>query len=71
MSESNQLIFKASVTQLKKIHHWRQQLEERIAKQQLETGKLSKFAIKAINSSLKRGEPCAYYGAIGGAYNRL
>jgi hypothetical protein len=63
---SNQLVFKASVTQLQKIHHWRQQLEERIAKQ-LETGKLSKFATKAINSSLERGEPSAYYGAIGGA----
>ncbi|GJD18233.1 hypothetical protein RIVM261_031890 [Rivularia sp. IAM M-261] len=71
MSESNQLVFKVSVTQLKKIHYWRQQLEERIGKQQLEAGKLSKFATKAINSSLERGEPCAYYGAIGGAYDRL
>ncbi|OKH42788.1 hypothetical protein NIES2101_32375 [Calothrix sp. HK-06] len=71
MLESNQLIFKASVTQLKKIHHWRQQLEERIAKQQLETGRLRKFATKAINSSLERGEPCAYYGAIGGAYDNI
>jgi hypothetical protein len=71
MLESNQLIFKASVTQLKKIHHWCQQLEERIGKQQLETGKLSKFATKAINSSLVRGEPSAYYGAIGGAYDNI
>ncbi|BAZ17256.1 hypothetical protein NIES4071_91340 [Calothrix sp. NIES-4071] len=71
MSESNKLVFKINVAQIEKRREWRQQLEERIARQQLEKGNLSEFATKAIKSSLERGEPCAYYGAIGGAYDNI
>lgn len=71
MSESNKLVFKVSNTQLEKRRQWRRQLEEGIAREQLEKGKLSESVAEVIKASLERGEPCAYYGAIGGAYNDI
>lgn len=71
MSELNEIIFKVSAAQLEKRRQWRRQLEERIAREQLEKGKLSESVAEVLKASLERGEPCAYYGAIGGAYNDI
>jgi hypothetical protein len=71
MSELNKLIFKVCNIQLEKRRQWRRQLEERIAKKQIEEGKFTESITKVIEASLERGEPCAYYGAIGGAYNDI
>lgn len=71
MSESNKLVFKVSNAQLEKKGQWCRQLEEGIAREQLEKGKLSEPVTEVIKASLERGEPCAYYRPIGGAYHNI
>lgn len=70
-------MFTISDEQYEKYTRWRRELEERIAREQLESKKffggqkLSKSALSFIRDSLERGEPHPYYGGIGGAYREI
>jgi len=71
---NNLIMFTITQEQHRKFVQWYQELEERIARVQLESKKLfngkelSDKTLDAIRRSLEQGEPRPYYGAIGGAY---
>lgn len=74
MTENDVIVFTVTREQYEKYFQWQRELDERLAKEQLETGKLfdgkelNETQIHTVRRSIEGGEPHPYYGAIGGAY---
>lgn len=75
--ENNKIIFKISSSQQKIAAQWMTELDERIARNQLETGlrvngsPMDERRKKRIKDSLEKGDPRPDYGAIGGVYTHI
>ena len=74
MTENDVIVFTVTREQYEKYIQWRQEIDERLAKEQLETrnffdGKeLNETQLHRVHKSIEDGKPYPYYGAIGGAY---
>ena len=73
--ETDKIIFKVSGKQYLKYIRWKQKIEERIAMQELETGKrffdgekLSQNQLSKLRKQLESGNVEVYYGAIEEGY---
>ena len=73
--ETDKIIFKVSGKQYLKYIRWKQKIEERIAMQELETGKrffdgekLSQNQLSKLRKQLETGNVEVYYGAIEEGY---
>lgn len=75
--ENNKIVFRISSSQQKIAARWMTELDERIARNQLETGlringsPMDERRKKRIRDSLEQGNPHPDYGAIGGAYTHI
>jgi hypothetical protein len=75
--ENNKIVFRISSSQQKIAARWMTELDERIARNQLETGlrvngsTMDERRKKRIKDSLEKGDPRPDYGAIGGVYTHI
>lgn len=75
--ENNRIVFRISSSQQKIAARWMTELDERIARNQLETGlringsPMDERRKKRIRNSLEKGDPQPDYGAIGGVYTHI
>ncbi|MGB3653754.1 MAG: hypothetical protein WBA41_21415 [Rivularia sp. (in: cyanobacteria)] len=75
--ENNKIVFRISSSQQKIAAQWMTELDERIARNQLETGlrvngsPIDERRKKRIKDSLEKGDPRPDYGAIGGVYTHI
>ncbi len=73
-TQPDRIVFKISNKQYQNYENWQKEVEERIAREQLETrvsyqgNELSRLDLDWIKENLAGGKPRPYYGAVGGAY---